>query len=129
MRFLTLMEVLYLHRRLLDTTGGADGVRDLRIIDAALAAPKATFDGEDLYPGVLAKAAALGYALVQGHAFIDGNKRVGHASMAAFLRCNGYELKASVDEQEQVVLALASGTMGRDQLLAWLEQHAIIKSP
>jgi death on curing protein len=123
MRYLTLSEILYLHRRLLATTGGADGVRDLKIIEAAIAAPKATFGGEDLYPGVLPKAATLCFSLVQGHGFIDGNKRVGHAAMEVFLMLNGYALEASVDEQERVVLALASGNLTRERLLEWLEQH------
>jgi death on curing protein len=123
MRFLTLSRVLRLHQRILGTTGGADGIRDLRIVDAAVAAPKATFDGEDLYPGVFSKAAALCYALVQGHAFVDGNKRVGHAAMAIFLNLNGYKIVAPVDEQERIVLAMACGQMRREQLVTWLEMH------
>jgi death on curing protein len=127
MRFLTLSEVLYLHRRLLETTGGAEGIRDLRIVEAAIAAPKATFDGEDLYPGILPKAATLAYGLIQGHAFIDGNKRIGHAAMEVFLRLNGYELRASIDEQEKMVLAVSSSQFRRDELLTWLEHHAVPK--
>ncbi|HSN96637.1 MAG TPA: type II toxin-antitoxin system death-on-curing family toxin [Candidatus Nanopelagicales bacterium] len=124
MRYLTLTEVLFLHGRVLVASGGAAGVRDLRALEAALAQPKATFGGEDLYPTVFAKAATLCYSLVQGHPFVDGNKRVGHASMEVFLVLNGYELKADVDEQERVMLSLASGALSRDQLHAWIEEHA-----
>ena len=88
-----------------------------------MAQPKATFGGEDLYPTVIAKAATLCFSLVQGHPFIDGNKRVSHAAMEVFLTLNGYSLDAHVDDQERIMLSLASGALLRDQLLAWLEQH------
>jgi death-on-curing protein len=74
----------------------------------------ATFAGEDLYPTLVDKAGALGFALVQGHAFIDGNKRIGHAAMEVFLMLNGLEVIESVDEQERTILAVASGKMSRE---------------
>lgn len=113
MRFLALSEVLRLHSDLVAETGGATGVRDLGRIQAALAQPMATFDGDELYPTIVDKAAALGFALVQGHAFIDGNKRIGHAAMEVFLMLNGFDLNESVDEQERAILSVASGTMTR----------------
>ena len=88
------------------------------------AEPKATFGGEDLYPGVLSKAATLCFSLVQGHAFVDGNKRIGHAAMAVFLSLNGYTLDATVDDQERLILGIASGTTTRDELVTWLNEHA-----
>ena len=124
MRYLTLLEVIFLHDRILAATGGAAGVRDLRALEAAIAQPKATFGGDDLYPTVIAKATTLCFSLVQGHPFIDGNKRIGHASMEVFLTLNGYVLDADVDEQERVMLALASGTLSRESLSAWLQEHA-----
>ncbi len=120
MRFLALSEVLRLHSDLVAETGGVTGVRDLGRIQAALAQPMATFDGEELYPTIVDKAAALGFALVQGHAFIDGNKRIGHAAMEVFLMLNGFDLNESVDEQERAILSVASGTMSRDEFTAWL---------
>jgi len=123
MRYLTLAEVFSLHERVLAASGGAAGVRDLRALEAAVAQPKATFDGEDLYPTVIAKGATLCFSLVQGHPFVDGNKRIGHASMEVFLILNGHILDADVDEQERVMLALASGALSRDELLTWLQKH------
>jgi death-on-curing protein len=125
MRYLTLAEILYLHERILAASGGAAGVRDLRVLEAAVGQPKATFGGEDLYPTVVAKAAMLCFSLVQGHPFIDGNKRVGHASMEVFLTLNGYFIEADIDDQERTMIALASGRLSRDQLLTWLEQHTL----
>jgi death-on-curing protein len=104
-RYLTLAEAVDLHRRLLDATGGAPGIRDLGALDSAIAQPKATFGGVDLYPSVAEKAAALCFSLVQNHPFVDGNKRVAHA------------------EQERLMLALAAGQTDRAQLTDWLRHH------
>jgi death on curing protein len=80
MRYLTLGEVLELHRRIIEQTGGALGVRNLPALESSLAQPRVTFGGKDLYPTTEAKAAALGFFIVQNHPFIDGNKRCGHAA-------------------------------------------------
>jgi death on curing protein len=119
-RYLTLSEVLKLHADLAAISGGATGVRDLGRVQAALAQPMATFSGADLYPTLVDKAAALGFALIQGHAFVDGNKRIGHAAMEVFLVLNGFELSASVDEQERAILSVASGNMSRETFTEWL---------
>ena len=125
MRYLTLGEVVALHRRLIAATGGASGIRDLGGLESALAQPRASFDGNDLYPGVIEKAAALGFSLVMGHPFVDGNKRTGHAAMETFLVLNGYELSAPVGEQERVMLELAAGDLSRDDFLDWVRMHAV----
>ena len=123
MRYVTLAEVVELHRRLLQTTGGASGIRDFGVLQSAVAQPKAIFGGGDLYPTLVEKAAALGFSLVQGHPFVDGNKRVGHAAMDTFLVLNGTEIDAPVDDQERLILDLASGRVDRNQLTDWLRQH------
>ena len=113
MRLLTLGDVVELHRRLIEQSGGATGIRDLSLLESALAQPGATFDGVDLHATLIEKAAALGFALVANHSFIDGNKRVGHAAMEVMLVLNGYEIDAPVDEQERLVLDVASGIIRR----------------
>src|SRR5258708_7951113 len=122
-RYLTLEEVLELHRMALEQTGGLDGVRELGGLESALAQPQMTFGGQELYPSLAEKAAALGFSLVCNHPFIDGNKRVGHATMETFLMLNGWELAAQVDEQEQVILRLAAGSMKREEFTAWVQAH------
>lgn len=77
MRHLTLAEVLELHRLVITQTGGGQGLRDLGLLESAIAQPRQTFGGQDLYPDLPAKAAALGFSLIANHPFIDGNKRVG----------------------------------------------------
>jgi death-on-curing protein len=123
MRYLALSEVVELHRRLLEQTGGAAGIRDLGALESALAQPKMTLAGSDLYPTLAEKAAALCFSLVGNHPFVDGNKRVGHAAMETFLVLNGAEIDASLDEQERVMLDLAAGRIDRSQLADWLHHH------
>jgi death-on-curing protein len=103
MRLLTLAEVVELHDRILAVTRGATGIRDLAGLESAIAQPRATFEGRDLYPGLIAKAAALAYSLARNHPFVDGNKRTAHAAMETFLVLNGHEIDASVDEQERLM--------------------------
>ena len=96
MRYLTLGEVVALHRAIVESSGGAKGVRDLAGLESALAQPRATFDGVDLHSSVYAKAAALGVSLALDHPFVDGNKRIAHAAMEAFLMLNGFEIAATI---------------------------------
>ena len=109
MRYLSLEEILSLHSLLIDQSGGSTGLRDRGALESAVAQPEASFGGEDLYPNLVGKTAALGHSLIQNHPFIDGNKRIGHAAMEVFLVLNGFEIEASVDEQEEIVMGVASG--------------------
>lgn len=122
-RCLTLEEVLELHRLLLKQSGGLEGIRDFGALDSAVAQPRMSFGGQDLYPTLVDKAAALGFSLVCNHPFMDGNKRIGHAAMETFLVLNGWELAAPVDEQEQVILQRAAGSLPRDAFVAWVQSH------
>jgi death-on-curing protein len=122
-RYLTLIEILELHRRILEQSGGTFGIRDMGLLESAIAQPRMTFDGEDLYPNLLEKAAVLGFSIIMNHPFIDGNKRTGHAATEVFLVLNGLEINTFVDEQERVVLAIASGELGREAFVEWLRQH------
>lgn len=125
MRYLTLAEVLELHQRLLDQTGGASGIRDLGSIESAIAQLQLTFDGKELYPTLEEKAAAICFSLVMNHPFVDGNKRIGHAAMEAFLVLNGFELDADVDDAEQTILSLAAGEVAREDFVNWVISHTV----
>jgi death-on-curing protein len=122
-RYLTIGEVLEIHQQIMDQFGGAMGILNLGGLESALAQPRMTFAGSDLYPSIGAKACALGYSLIQNHPFVDGNKRTGHAAMEIFLVLNGFEIQAPPDEQEQVILQVASGEMERDEFTTWLQSH------
>jgi death on curing protein len=125
MRFLSLGEVLVLHQRILSETGGAPGVRDLSAIASAIAQPRMTVGGEDAYPSLIEKVAALGYSLIRGHGFVDGNKRIAHAAMEVFLVLNGMEIQAHVNDQERFMLALATDEVSREGLTEWLRAHVV----
>jgi len=123
--YLTVEEVLELHADLLDRTGGTPGLRDSNALDSAIAQPRMSFDGVDLYPTLAEKASAIGFSLVKNHAFIDGNKRIGHLVMETFLVLNGCQLAASVDDQEATILQLAAGKIGREEFTEWLTSHVV----
>ena len=123
MRYVTLEQVMELHRLVIAQTGGAAGLRDRNALESAVAQPRMTFDGVELYPSKAAKAGAVAHSLVQNHPFNDGNKRIGHAAMEVFLVINGLEIDAGIDEQETVFIKVASGELSRAELTDWIEQH------
>ncbi len=125
MRYLTLVEVLELHRRIIEKSGGATGIRNFGLLESAIAQPRMTFGGKELYSSLIGKSAALGFSIIMNHPFIDGNKRTGHAAAETLLVLNGMKIAASVDEQERIVLSVASGQMGREAFADWLNLHAI----
>lgn len=125
MKYLNLKEVRYIYATVIRRSGGSFGVRDEGAIQSALAQPRMTFGAQELYQSLAEKASALCYSLISNHPFVDGNKRVSHAVMTAFLKRNGYNLIANVSEQEHVMLKLAKGEMTRAELTEWIEQHIV----
>ena len=125
MRYLTVGEVMEIYSRVMNQSGGSVGILDLGALESAVAQPRMTFNGEELYPTIVEKASALGYSLIQNHPFVDGNKRAGHAALESFLMFNGYEISASVDEQVEIVLGIASGKIDRDAFTAWVRSHIV----
>jgi death on curing protein len=125
MKYLTIKALMTLYDRVIATSGGSSGIRDLGLIESALKQPRQTFGGEELYPTVEDKASLICFALVKNHPFVDGNKRIGHAAMEKFLEINGYKFVADTDEQEATILALASGNLTREELLEWVRAHIV----
>ncbi len=123
MRYLTLAEVLDLHRKIMQQARGSPTIRDLGGLISAIAQPRMTFEGRDLHPTAVDKAAALGFSIIANHPFVDGNKRAGHAAMETFLVLNGYEIDAPIDESERVILEVASGRIDRKGLADWLQSR------
>ena len=123
MRYLAVTEILETYQRVMEQSGGLVGIRDFGVLESAAAQPYVTFDGNELYPTLIEKAGALGFSLIQNHPFIDGNKRTGHASMAMFLSINGYQIHASIDEQVEIILSVASGNLNREGFTKWLASH------
>lgn len=85
MKRLSKEQILLLHSQLIQQTGGSEGVRDYALLESAIEAPFQSFDGDELYPTIQAKAARLGYGLIKNHCMVDGNKRIGTHVMLVFL--------------------------------------------
>ena len=118
-------KVLLLHRLLIEQTGGEDGIRDVGLLESALEAAYATFDGKEFFPTKEEKAARLATGLISNHAFVDGNKRIGIYVLLTFLEVNGILLEATDEELVEVGLALAKGEMKYEELLAWIMAHEV----
>jgi death-on-curing protein len=116
-------KVLLLHRLMIEATGGSDGLRDSALLDSALEAAYATFDGNELFPSKEEKAARLGVGLISNHAFVDGNKRIGMYVLLSFLVLNGIYIEATDEEVVEVGLAVARGDMKYQELLEWILSH------
>jgi death-on-curing protein len=123
MIYLTAAEVIQLHEWVIQQSGGLAGVRDVGLVESAVAQPQASFARQDLYPSLADKAAALAFSLAKNHGFVDGNKRISHAAMETFLVRNGFEIRAGVDEQELIFLQLAAGTLSHPDFTAWVSAH------
>jgi death on curing protein len=118
-RYPSLEEALYLHERILETSGGSPGVRDLGLLDSALARPRSGY-----YESLSLQASALLHSLCGNHAFVDGNKRMAFALTDVFLRLNGYKIVVSADEGERfIVHDVIEGRAPIEQICAWLEER------
>ena len=123
MVYLSLDQVLHLHRLQTAVHGGATGLRDRGGLEAAVSRPSTTFDGEDLYPTVAAKAAALMHSIVLNHPFADGNKRVGAHAAIVFVEANGWEFLAASEELIDITFGVARGDIEVGALTIWFQQR------
>ena len=120
-RFLSVDDVNRLHERTVDLQGGSPGIRDSGLLDAAVAMPMQTFGGEYLHPDIPAMAAAYHFHICQAHAYVDGNKRTAVLAALAFLAANGVATLPPPGELEDATLAVARGTMSKEEVTAWFE--------
>ena len=125
MNYLTPEQVLFIHSRLVTETGGSHGLRDLALLESAVARPRATFDSKELYPDLFTKAAALMDSLINNHPFLDGNKRTGITATGLFLRINGWVLTASSEELVACTMRVAVEGLEIDELANWLRAKTI----
>ena len=116
-------QVILLHQRLIETTGGSSGIRDEGMLESALSNPFQSFGDVELYPSIQAKAAQLCFGIVKNHPMIDGNKRLGTHVMLVFMALNGYELLYTQQELSSTSLDLAAGKIGFETILQWIISH------
>jgi len=123
-KYLYPKQVLYLYQRIIQQTGGTMGLRDEGLLESAVYRPHASFGGQDLYPDLFSKAAALGHSIISNHPFVDGNKRVGFEAMRIMLRLNDYDLHASLEDKFDVVMKIAKGKLTEQAIADWLKRHS-----
>jgi death-on-curing protein len=123
--FWSLEEVLEMHQQQIEYYGGAAGVRDLSLLESAIAQPQATFSTEFLHASMPAMAAAYLFHICRNHPFVDGNKRVAANAAITFLLMNDWEPTFSEDELVDAVLAVASSSMTMEDLVQFFETHCI----
>jgi death on curing protein len=121
--YLTPEQILFLHARLIEETGGSHGIRDITLLLSAVGKPQASFKKQDLYPDIFSKAAALMDSLVRNHPFVDGNKRTGISAAGIFLLRNNYRLIASNAELEALTLAVAQSQKSISEITDWFHTH------
>ena len=115
---------MVLHALVIEETGGSDGVRDVALLASAAEKPQTSFGGKELYRGVFLKAAVLLEAVVNYHAFVDGNKRTGFVATARFLFLNGYTFSGSNKDVEKTVLLIATKEMQVRNIAVWLKKNS-----
>lgn len=123
MNKLTKNQVILIHQKIIQLTGGKTGIRDEGLLESALASPFITFAGIELYPTLEEKAARLGYGLIQNHAMFDGNKRLAIHCMLLFLLINNVKLSYTLKEAETIVLKLAKHEASQNDLVDWIHTH------
>ncbi|EPV36904.1 type II toxin-antitoxin system death-on-curing family toxin [Streptococcus sp. R4] len=123
MRILTVEQVIELHSRLIQATGGLDGVRDAGLVESSLSSAFSSYFGIEKYPSIEEKAARLCYSLVNNHAFLEGNKRIGVYVMIIFLELNGIVLNQTDEEIVKLGLGVAASELDYNAILEYIRNH------
>ncbi len=121
-RFITLSVVLRIHDRQIERYGGSSGIRDLGLLESALAQPESTFGGELLHPTIAAQTAAYLYHVAKNHPFVDGNKRTSFAIAEAFLRGNNYHLNLTPEQAFDLTIQVAQSEITKEDLTEFLDR-------
>ncbi len=121
--FLTVDQVVGLHRHSIDRYGGSHGLRDLGLLESAVLLPQQTFDGEYLYQDLESMAGALWHSLVMNHPFVDGNKRIGLRAADVFLLLNGFQILAHQSQLVNLTIRMTTGEVSRGDVFEFLRTH------
>ena len=124
MKYLYPKHVIYLYEQIIRHSGGTVGLRDQGLLESAVYRPQASFGGQDLYPDLFSKTAAMGHSIISNHPFVDGNKRAGFEAMRLLLRLNGYDVTAPPDAKYEFVMEIAKGNLTEQAMADWLKRHS-----
>jgi len=127
-QFVEVDDVLHYHRRLIELYGGSQSLRDMGLLQSALAMPAAQFGGEFLHPSIAEMAAAYLFHIVSNHPFIDGNKRIGAAVARIFVLLNNHAFDPDQTEYGDLVLGVASGKLGKTEVGVFFKKHVLTRS-
>ena len=122
---IAIADILLLHEKSINDFGGSHGIRDIGLLESAIARPFQTFSRKELYPTVFEKAAALGESIIKNHPFIDGNKRTGLLAMISLLINNHYLLNASSEDLYNFIINISTNTLPFDEIFAWLKANTV----
>jgi death-on-curing protein len=125
MKTISLSDIIIFHEKIVQATGGSDGIRDFGLIESALSSAFVTFDGKDLYEDTEDKISAITFALIKNHCFVDGNKRIGVAVMLLLLNLNNINISYSQEELINLGLEIAGGMIGIKEIKRWINNHKI----
>ena len=120
---ITIKIILRLHDLSIINYGGSQGIRDQGLMESAIARPYQTFGGEDLYPTVFEKAAALTESIIINHPFIDGNKRTGFLAMLIILEIGNLKITASNDTTYNFTIQISTGEIKFEEIVIWLKNN------
>ena len=121
----TLQDIYELHTQLENAFVLSSGVRDENLLASAVNTPFQTFMGNDLYPSIYDKAAQLCYGIANNHPFTDGNKRTALHSMYVYLIINGFDIMATQQDVENIIIDVAAGNMTNVELAQWLQKNTV----
>ena len=123
MIWLTADDAIWVHSRVIQVSGGIDGIRDRAGLEAAISAPLQSFGGRDIFPTAIEKIARIGYGVAANHAFLDGNKRIGAMLTQLLLQWNGFHLELQSGELAEMFISIAAGNSDESALLQWIQEH------
>ncbi|MES2006994.1 MAG: type II toxin-antitoxin system death-on-curing family toxin [Patescibacteria group bacterium] len=124
MRYLSAIEILAIHDRVVEETGGSLGVREEGLLSSLSERPKSSFGGIEKFSTLFLKAASYLEAIAMYHVFIDGNKRTALSVAAIFLRANGYVIELPIEESEHYMVGVVTKKPSVEEVAAWLEKHS-----
>jgi len=125
MKSLEVDQIITFHKKIVNATGGSDGVRDKTLIESAVKKAFATFDGIDLYEGIYKKISVITYSIIKNHGFVDGNKRTGVSTMLLFLKINDIVINYSQMELVELGLKIAEGEITEEDIEQWIIRHQV----
>lgn len=123
MELIEIDNIILFHKKIVSSTGGSDGIRDIGLIESALNRGLMTFDGKELFDSTEMKISVISHGLIRNHGFLDGNKRIGIAVMVLLLKINNIRIKYFQQELIDLGLGVAEGKLNENDIFTWIERH------